>query len=75
VADVRLDLSEREAKDLHDALGTTLVLMGEFAHAIPWDAPLFGVEERLQLVARRLDHAIRRCCAVNPHVIGEADEA
>lgn len=70
-----LDLSEQEAHDVHHALSMAVDLMRQVG-AIPADAPLYGAENRLLLVARRLSHERTHKGAVaNPHMVGGDDDA
>lgn len=52
---VRLDLTDQEADDLHHAISTVVGLMDQVGD-IPKSAPLYGARPRLVTVARRLDH-------------------
>lgn len=69
--EVRLELDDQEAHDLHHALSVVVQVM-DYAIAsngIPADAPLQPeARERLIVVARRLDHERRHKGAVpNPN--------
>jgi hypothetical protein len=64
---IQLLLSEREARDVHLALSTTVQLMDQ-VDSIPPDAPLYGRRSSLVTVAKRLDHEQRhRGTVPNPN--------